>query len=296
MPPSLRYHGPMSPLRPGSRFFPARRPALAWALALAGLLASAHVARAEIPGPVWTRPARAGELDLRAVVGAAVNVGEQRLFFDQVRDRHQLPHLQVEIAFAQRVAIELDYSLLLVRFDTPASGHEPTEDGYGSGDLRFRSRFIVLTEGPRRPGVGVELGVKLPNARARAGYGTDETDVHGGLIVGKRLGPIELAGAASLAILGDPTKFAAQDDVVWLSGLVVVHPSPWLRLLAEVWGMPRSPANAGRAVARGGAGFRLGPIDLSVTAGVGMTSSSPRFVAGLDLGFDGPLRRQDTGE
>ena len=77
---------------------------------------------------------------------------------------------------------------------------------------------------------------------------------------------------------------------------MIVHPAPWLRLLAEVWGMPRSPANGGRAVARGGAGFRIGPIDLSVAAGVGMTSSSPRFVAGFDLGFDGPLRRQDEGE
>ena len=252
-------------------------------------------ARAEVPGPVWTRPARAGDLDLRFVAGAAVAVGEHRFFFDQVRDRYQLPHLQVEIAFLRRVALEFDYALLLVRFDTPSTGHEPTEDGYGSGDLRVRTRLIPVVEGPRWPGVGIELGVKLPNARARAGYGTDETDVHAGLIVSKTLGPVDLTGSAALAILGDPTKFAAQDDAVWLSGLVVVRPAPWLRFLAEVWGMPPSPANGGRAVARGGAGFRMGKFDLSVIAGVGMTGSSPRFVAGLDVGFDGSLRRQDEG-
>ena len=107
---------------------------------------------------------------------------------------------------------------------------------------------------------------------------------------------MDLTGSAALAILGDPTKFAAQDDAVWLSGLVVIHPAPGLRFPLEVWCMPPSPANGGRVVARGGAGLRIGKFDLSVTAGVGMTGSSPRFVAGLDLGFDGSLRRPDEGD
>ena len=266
------------------------------ALASVAAVAIAGGAFAEIPGPVETRSARAADLDLRAVVGASVALHERRLFFDQERDRFDLPHLQIELAFLQRVAVELDYSLLLVRFHEVSTDLEPVEDGYGSGDLRVRTRLVAVIEGARWPAVAIQLGVKLPNASSRTGFGTDETDVEAGLLLSKALGPVDLHGSIALGILGNPMLRSAQDDVLLASGLVVVHAAPWLRFLAEVWGMPRSAENSGRAVFRGGVGFRIKGIDLGVVAGVGMTASSPRFVAGLDVGFQGPLRREPDGD
>ena len=266
--------------------------------ALMALVATAVAggAFAEIPGPVETRSARAADLDLRAVVGASMALHERRLFFDQERDRFDLPHLQVELAFLQRIAVELDYSLLLVRFHEATTELEPVENGYDSGDLRVRTRLVALREGARWPAVAVQIGVKLPNASSRTGFGTDETDVEAGLLVSKALGPVDLHGSIALGILGNPMLRSAQDDVLLMSGLVVLHAAPWLRFLAEVWGMPPSAVNSGRAVFRGGAGFRVKGIDLGVVAGVGMTASSPRFVAALDVGVQGPLRREPDGE
>ena len=252
--------------------------------------------RAEIPGPVETRSARSADLDLRAVAGVAVALDDHRLFFGHVHDRVHLPHLQVELAFLHRVCVELDYSLLRVDFDREPTGWEPIEDGYGSGDLRVRTRFTVVREKGWVPAMGVQLGVKLPNAGAREGFGTDETDMDVGLLVTKGIGPVDLHGSMALGILGNPMERAAQDDVFLGSFLAVVHAAGWLRLLAEVAGMPPSPVNSGRAVFRGGVGFRGGGIDVGVVAGVGMTPSSPRFVAGLDVGFHGPLRRDPEGD
>jgi hypothetical protein len=255
------------------------------------VLLAAVPARGEIPGPVQTRSARAGELDLRVVAGASVTLGERRLFFEHSRDRFELPHLQVEFSFLRRVAIELDYALWWVHFHRESSEKEPLEDGYGSGDLRVRSRFAVLMEHLWRPALAVQLGVKLPNAPSREGFGTDEIDLEAGILLSKLLGPVDLHLSVALGILGDPTRRAAQDDVLLASGLLVLRPAPPLRLLVEVWTMAPSSLNSGRAVLRGGAGLRVRGIDLGVTAGVGLSPDSPWFVAGFDVGFDGPLRR-----
>ncbi len=261
-----------------------------------GVLCAVGAARAEVPGPLETRSARCDVLALRAVAGAAVAVGERRLFFDHTRDRAELPHLQVEISFASRVAVELDYALWLIHQRDQATGIEPLEDGYGSGDLRIRSRFGVLLEQGWWPAVAVQVGVKLPNARDRSGFGTDETDVELGVLITRRLGPLDLHGNVSLGILGDPTERAAQDDVLLLSLLLAVHPAePW-RLLAEVWAMPVAARNPPLATVRGGVGLNLGGVDLALVAGVGMTADSPRFLAGLDVGFDGSLRPAAEGE
>ncbi len=265
----------------------ARRGALLWLL----VTLAAVPARAEIPGPVATRSARAGELDLRLVIGTAVVLGERRLFFGHARDRVELPHLQAELSLLGRVAVELDYALWLVRLFADASDREPLASGYGSGDLRIRSRLAVLVEGPRRPALAVQLGAKLPNASARDGFGTDETDLELGVLITRAVGPLDLHGSVALGVLGDPTRRAAQDDVLLLSGLVVMRPMPGLRWLLDLSAMAPSARNEGRAVLRGGAGVRLRGIDLAVTAGVGLSAHSPWFVAGLDVGYDGPLRR-----
>ena len=68
-----------------------------WALVGVLLVLAVVPARAEIPGPVETRSARAGDLDLRLVIGAGVVLGERRLFFEHARDRVELPHLQAEL-------------------------------------------------------------------------------------------------------------------------------------------------------------------------------------------------------
>jgi hypothetical protein len=251
---------------------------------------------AAVPGPLETRSARCGDLHLRAVAGAAVVVGERRLFFDQTRDRAELPHLQVELSFASRVAVELDYALWLIAQHESASSIEPVEDGYGSGDLRIRTRFGALVERGWTPAVAIQVGVKLPNAPDRNGFGTDETDVDLGVLITKGLGPVDIHGNVALGILGDPTERAAQDDVLLLSLLIAVKPVKPVRLLAEVWAMPIAARNPPLATVRGGVGLNLRGVDLAFVAGVGMTVDSPRFVAGVDVGFDGSLRRATQGE
>jgi len=258
-------------------------------LALPVLLGIPIHASAEILGPVETRSARAGELDLHLTAGAAVAVGETSLFFQESRNRFDLPHLQFELSFLQRVALELEYSVWMMRFEEAPTGHEQLEDGFASGDLHVRSRYGLLIEGEWRPALAFQFGFKLPNARARNGFGTNETDCVLGALISKDLGPLGFHGSLALGILGDPTRRAAQDDVLLSSFLLEVRPAQGLRFLAEIAGMPPSAMNTGRAVIRGGVGFRVKGFDLGVAAGVGISEDSPSFVAGLDLGFHGSL-------
>jgi len=80
----------------------------------------------------------------------------------------------------------------------------------GPGDLRLGAHAVAWS-GPVDLGLGWQ--VKLPNARDDVSLGTDETD---GIVVGTvatTTGVVRLDAYGGVATLGDPIRFAAQDDV-----------------------------------------------------------------------------------
>ncbi len=81
----------------------------------------------------------------------------------------------------------------------------------GPGDLSLGTVATLARPGP----FDVTLGwdVKLPNAADEGELGTDETDVRFGASTGWRGGDFSARLGVGLAVLGNPLRFANQDDV-----------------------------------------------------------------------------------
>ncbi len=138
-------------------------------------------------------------------------------------------------------------------------------------------------------GAGVGWSVKLPNASAP--LGTDEADVGFGAWVAWARGPLAARGGVGLEILGNPLRFASQDDVphAWLegdvrAGDVVVGP----RLDLEV-ATSRNPARSrvGAEVVVGRTAFgRLGVFG-------GLSPAAPDWAVALSVGVRALPERGD---
>jgi hypothetical protein len=72
----------------------------------------------------------------------------------------------------------------------------------------------------------VEVGVRLPNAGNESGLGRDVTDALASFVAGWRSRALRVVGEAGFAILGSPTKSAAQNDQGRVGLLVEAEPSP----------------------------------------------------------------------
>lgn len=93
--------------------------------------------------------------------------------------------------------------------------HEPALDPvFGPGDVRLGTVVRVVNLGQLAIYGGWD--VKLPNARDEGELGTDETDVSIGGGVAWADGPWTVVSAVGLGILGNPLKFANQDDIPML--------------------------------------------------------------------------------
>ncbi|MBA2565540.1 MAG: hypothetical protein H0V09_08985 [Gemmatimonadetes bacterium] len=75
-------------------------------------------------------------------------------------------------------------------------------------------------------GVGTALGVavRLPIAGNESGLGRDVADVDASLATSWRRGPLRVTGEAGFAILGSPTRAAAQNDQGRLALLAEIEP------------------------------------------------------------------------
>ena len=159
--------------------------------------------------------------------------------------------------------------------DTPAM--EPVS---GPGDVHLATAARLLEGGEWSGGLGWEA--KLPNAANETELGTDETDVTFGAWGRWGRGPWSVAAAAGLEVLGNPLRFANQDDVpvvrleaAWQRGPCVV------RALSETeLATARNPARA-----QFGGSFRVGQRWFAeLEGGAGLTPAAADAHVFLRLG------------
>lgn len=165
--------------------------------------------------------------------------------------------------------------------------HEPALDPVsGPGDVRLGTVVHVTDLG--RLGIYGGWEVKLPDARDEGELGTDETDVSIGGAVGWQDGPWSLVAGVGLGILGNPLKFANQDDIpmlrlsgAWRRGAFALSPS----LVVDL-DTARNPmrAHAGAEArwgapffvrASGAAGLSRADADASIEVGAGWQFGAP---------------------
>ena len=162
--------------------------------------------------------------------------------------------------------VRLDGAWSWIRDDLPA-GHVV----HGAGDVEL-GVWTALNENPSAA-LGLGWAVKLPNAADEGELGTDETDVSVFSTLSTSLVGLELSALGGVAILGDPNRFANQDDaaLIGLEAARMVGPVHLRTTVGGTLGTTRNPARlSGAAGLWGGCPYRLG-----TEVQVGLTPAAP---------------------
>lgn len=151
-------------------------------------------------------------------------------------------------------------------------------------DIVVATKIRLLHEAPGRPGLGVRFATRLPNASNESGLGHDTTDFFASFLIGKTVARVRWVGNAGLAIVGDPTVAARQEDLLTFGMSLTARVGGGFDLVGEYNGRMNLaasspvPGTENRGVARAGLRFSRANVRLDAAALVGATSSD------LDLG------------
>lgn len=167
--------------------------------------------------------AAAGGTSLPLKTESAETLPGRALVLEASLDAEQTPHIRYHSPEGYRVlgpVLGLRYGLadrVELQFSGPVQVWAyPTAGGKRSevGDFSLWTKWHAVRERERRPAFALRWGVKLPNASDQSDLGTDEVDFHLQGLAGKTLGAWRLDAHLGLGILGDPTQYAIQNDVM----------------------------------------------------------------------------------
>jgi hypothetical protein len=168
----------------------------------------------------------------------------------------------------------------------PLSNLLPLDLGETSAvdDVVIATKLRLVNEGTGRPAIGLRFATRLPNASNESGLGHDTTDFFAAFLLGKTVKSLRVVGNAGVAIVGDPTVAARQEDLLTF-GLSLAQALPaGFEVVAEYNGRMSLangtpvPGAENRGVARAGLRFTRGPVRLDSAALFGATSND------LDVG------------
>jgi hypothetical protein len=98
------------------------------------------------------------------------------------------------------------------------------ESARDAGDVTLATRVRLTGSRSGRLASALQLGIRLPVAGNESGLGRDVTDASAAFLLGWRTGPLRLGAEAAFAILGSPTRAAAQNDQGQLALLAELEP------------------------------------------------------------------------
>ena len=170
------------------------------------------------------------------------------------------------------------------------------ENGAGSrndwGDLSLSTKIRLLEETGSRPAISFRPTVTLPNSSRTKGIGTDTLRFFGNVLVGKKAGPAYVFGNIGLGMLDDPTRPAAQQDLLMLGIATSIPAGSRVNVMAEWNGRhtsTSSPSPGGESLgqARLGLQIKTGSLrwDVAATAGTTHWEHKAGFTAGLSKEF-----------
>lgn len=200
------------------------------------------------------------------------------------------PTLGISIGVGAIAEIQVDgsfYRRLTIKERVPApfsSMLSFTGDTTSSvDDFVIATKLRLLNEGPGRPAIGLRFATRLPNASNESGLGQDTTDFYTSFLLGKTVRSLRLVANAGVAIVGDPTVAARQEDLLTFGLSLARALGGGVEVVAEYNGRLNYSAGTpalgteSRGVARAGVRYTHGPVRLDAAALVGATS--------LDLGL-----------
>lgn len=200
------------------------------------------------------------------------------------------PPMGISIGVSSIAEIQLDAGLYQKLYITERVANAPLSpllalDGNSTADvedLNIGAKVRFLSETAGRPAMAVRFSTRLPNASNESGLGKDMQDFTVGLIVGKTVQSIRVVTNLGLLILGNPTRAAAQDDLLAYSLSVARAVSQNAEVVGEFAGRANfanivTPGAEDRGLLRFGARYTRSGVRLDAGIMLGLTSRDPEI-------------------
>ena len=197
----------------------------------------------------------------------------------------RVPTFGVSIGVSSIAELQIDglsYSRLRVtaRAAAPLSGTLAFtgETTSSADDTVIGMKMRVLSEGERRPGMGLRFATRLPNASNESGLGLDTMDFFASLLVGKTVRSVRVVGNVGLGILSDPTRGDRQNDVLTYGVSVARAFAQGAEIVGEINGRANTrrgaapPGTESSGLLRVGARYTRGTVRLDAGLITGLTS------------------------
>ena len=210
--------------------------------------------------------------------------------------RVSVPQVGVSIGLSALAELQIDglsYNHLQIsdRMAAPLSGQLDVSGDVTSSadDLVVGTKVRMLSEGGRRPGLGLRFATKLPNASNESGLGLDTMDFFASLLVGKTIESVRIVTNVGLGILSDPTRGDRQNDVLTYGLSIARAFAPGAEIVGEVAGRANTrqgtapPGTESSGYIRVGARLTRGTIRFDGALITGLTSRDASI--GVTTGF-----------
>lgn len=205
-----------------------------------------------------------------------------------------IPPMGISIGVSSIAEIQLDaglYQKLYITEQTPSAPFSSLlrlKSGSTSDveDLNIGMKVKFLTETAGRPALAFRFFTRLPNASNESGLGKDMQDFGASLIFGKTIQSVRVVGNVGMLILGNPTRPAAQDDLLSYSLSVARAISPAAEVVGEFVGRANfanivTPGAEDRGLLRFGTRYTISGVRFDAGVLLGLTPRDP------EIGFTG---------
>ncbi len=239
----------------------------------------------------------------RMLIEAGMDYGRDVLFSASGLNGNlvRFPIIGISTGISSIAEIQMDGALfqrLSITDRRPAAlAHMLTVTGdstSGIDDAVVATKFRILSEGARRPAIGMRFGTKMPNASNEDGLGLDTIDTFGTLLVAKTIRSVRVVGNVGLLILGDPTRGDRQNDEIGYGLSFARALTDATEVVGEVNGRLETrageppPGTESRSMMRFGGRYTHGMFRIDAALAIGLTAQDPGigFATGFTYVFD----------
>ncbi len=160
-------------------------------------------------------------------------------------------------------------------------------------DMHVGAKVRLLSETASRPSVATRFSTRLPNAGNESGLGKDMQDFETSVLLAKTIQSVRVVGNIGLLMLGNPTRPAAQDDLLFYNLSVARAVSPAAEVVGEFVGRANfarttTPGAEDRGLLRFGARYTRSGVRADAGILLGLSPRDPEigFTAGLTWVFN----------
>lgn len=160
-------------------------------------------------------------------------------------------------------------------------------------DMHVGAKVRLVSETARRPSLATRFSTRLPNAGNESGLGKDLQDFETSVLLAKTIQSVRVVGNVGLLMLGNPTRPAAQDDLLFYNLSVARALSAATEVVGEFMGRANfaNTTTVGaedRGLLRFGARYTYSGVRVDGGILLGLTPRDPEigFTAGFTWVFN----------